>query len=327
MNGTQKFQIARDAVTTLVNELPDNAEVALRAYGHRKNARQEGADEDTELLLPMRKLDRAALAAKLKALRARGKTPMAMSLREAAKDLSSYAGDKNNPVTLVLLTDGGEDTRPRQDPLGAADAVGKLAGVNFQLVGFDINRPDWAEQLQAMADRGNGQYLPASESATLLRELRSAVFRVPDTFTVADAKGRPVMKAAFGTTKSLREGKYSFLTEFGGKQYAQDFWINTEATTAIVFDASKIGVDKSGRAVAEAGRGANRRPAADDRADAEAGTDEPAPAPPTAGRTPPRNAPGANTTAAKKKFCTECGKPIGPGVKFCPNCGAKVAGG
>ena len=41
MDGRQKFQIARDAVVALVDALPDNAQVALRAYGHRKNARQE----------------------------------------------------------------------------------------------------------------------------------------------------------------------------------------------------------------------------------------------------------------------------------------------
>ena len=39
------LEIARDAVSALAESLPDNAEVALRAYGHRKNARQEGADE------------------------------------------------------------------------------------------------------------------------------------------------------------------------------------------------------------------------------------------------------------------------------------------
>jgi hypothetical protein len=322
MGGTQKFQAAREAVTGLINELPDNAEVALRAYGHRKNARQEGADQDTELLLPMQKLNRQAFAAKLNALRPRGKTPLALSLREAAKDLAGTARDKDKPVTLVLLTDGGEDTRPRQDPLAAADEVGKLESLNFQIVGFDINRADWDEQLQGMAARGRGTYLPASEAASLARDLRSAVFRVPDTFVVTTAKGQPVFKAQFGTTKALPEGKYRFQTTFAGKLYSQDFWVNTDSTTAVVFDASNTAKDKSGQAVAEGGRAPARRPARDAEADADA-ADAPDAAPQT--RTPAR--PPANTNAtAKKKFCAECGKPLAPGAKFCPNCGAKVAG-
>jgi Mg-chelatase subunit ChlD len=323
MGGTQKFKAARDAVSALIDELPDNAEVALRAYGHRKNARQEGADQDTELVLPMQKLNRQAFMAKLNTLRPRGKTPLALSLREAARDVTSAARDKDKPVTLVLLTDGGEDTRPRQDPVAAAKELSKLEGLNFQIVGFDISRADWDEQLQAMAESGNGVYIPASEADTLLRDLRSAVFRVPDTFVVTTAKGQPVMKAQFGTTKALPEGKYSFSTVFGGKRYSQDFWINTDATTAVVFDAAKIATDKNGQEVAggvgagNAARG-TRRPAAATEDDAAVDAARPA--------NPPARQPAGTSAAAKKRFCTECGKPLSPGAKFCPNCGAKVAG-
>ena len=297
IDGKQKFAIARDAVRALVDSLPENSEVALRAYGHRLNARQEGADEDTELLLPMGKLDRKAFNAKLFPLRARGKTPLALSLKQAAQDLGSYARDDKNPVTVVLLTDGGEDTRARLDPIAEAAALAKLPGLNLQVVGFDINRPDWTQQLQGIARNGGGQYLTAARADSLLRELKAAVFRVPETFVVTTAKGQPVMQAQFGTEKVLPEGQYQFTTAFGGKRFAQPFWINTDATTAIVFDASKLGMDKGGEVVAET---------------------DPAPA---------RNdAPPAPAPAAQKKFCTNCGAPLAAGAKFCTKCGTKVGG-
>lgn len=298
IDGKQKFEIARDAVTALVASLPDNAEVALRAYGHRKNARQEGADEDTELLLPMGKLDRKAFATKLASLKARGKTPLALSMKQAAGDLSGIARDADKPVTVVLLTDGGEDTRGRQDPVASAAALAKLPGLNLQVVGFDINREDWTRQLQGIADSGGGQYLSAAKADTLLRELKSAVFRVPDTFIVTTPKGQPLLRAAFGTEKALPEGQYLFTTAFGGQKYSQPFWINTGATTAVVFDAAKIGADKSGEAVADTG------------AAAPAPADAPAPA----------VKPGA------KKFCTSCGAPLAANAKFCSKCGAKTGG-
>ena len=194
--------------------------------------------------------------------------------------------------------------------------------MNFQVVGFDINRPDWDEQLRAMADRGHGTYLPAAEADNLLRDLRSAVFRVPDTFVVTTAKGQPALKGQFGTTKALREGKYRFETTFGGKRYSRDFWINTASTTAVVFDASKTATDDSGEAVADGGAGrAARRPTAPE-AEADTGDDSAGAQPPAR---PQRPATGTGASA-KKKFCTECGKPLQPGAKFCPNCGAKVAG-
>jgi Mg-chelatase subunit ChlD len=311
IDGKPKFEVAREAVAALVESLPDNAEVALRVYGHRKHARMEDADEDTELLVPMGAINRKAFESKLASLKARGKTPLALSLREAAKDLASFARDEKKPITVVLLTDGGEDTRPRQDPLAAADAVAKLPGLNLQVVGFDINRPDWTEQLQGIARRGKGQYLTAAKADALLRELKSAVFRVPDTFVVTTAKGQPVMKATFGAEKVLPEGQYQFTTNYGGRKYSESFWINTEATTAIVFDASKVSPDKSG-GVAEA----EATPADEPTADADA---PPAPRP---AKPNPRPAPAAGA----KKFCRSCGKPLTGAVKFCPNCGAKTGG-
>jgi len=199
----------------------------------------------------------------------------------------------------VLLTDGGEDTRGRQDPVASAAAIGKLPGISLQVVGFDINRPDWTEQLQGIAASGKGQYLTAAKADTLLRELKSAVFRVPDTFVVTTAKGQPVLTAPFGTEKVLHEGEYRLTTTFGGKRYAEPFWINTDATTAVVFDASKVGVDKAGQAVAET----DAAPAAP------APAEDPVPVKP-----------------AGRKFCTNCGAPLAPNAKFCTKCGQKVGG-
>lgn len=295
IDGKQKFEIARDAVAGLVATLPDNAEVALRAYGHRLNARQEKADEDTELLVPMGKLDRKAFATKLAPLRARGKTPLALSLKQAAGDLSGFARDKDKPVTVVLLTDGGEDTRARNDPIAAAAEMAKLPGLNLQVVGFDINRPDWTQQLQGIAKAGGGQYLTAAKADTLLRELKSAVFRVPETFVVTTPKGQPVLQAPFGTEKPLPEGEYRFTAAFGGRKYVEPFWINTDATTAVVFDASKVGIEPPAGAVAEK--------AAE-----------------------PAETTAAPAAGAKKRFCTSCGAPLTATAKFCAKCGAKAGG-
>lgn len=314
LEGREKFEIAREAVRKLIESLPDGSEVALRVYGHRKRWRDPGANEDTQLLLPLAKLDRKKFAAALQSLSARGKTPLARSLTEATADLSGVKrGEGEDPVTVVLLTDGGEDTRPLQDPLAAANAFAELnsgdAGtVNLHVVGFDVGgREDWTEQLHQIADRAGGRYYPADRGAELLRELRAGVFGIPESFTILDERGKPIARGKFGQAKELPEGKYALRTAYAGRQFEQPFWVNTEAVTSVTFDASKVETDDTATEAAD-----EDPPVA--RAAEEAEAQEP-PAP-TAGDDPPANAAGP-------KFCTECGAKRKAGAKFCAACGHK----
>ncbi|HLQ38593.1 MAG TPA: VWA domain-containing protein, partial [Planctomycetota bacterium] len=232
LDGHTKFELARTAVEEVFAGLAPGTQIALRAYGHRKRAVDKGADEDTELLLPMGPLDRAQFVGKLKGLRARGKTPLTRSLRAAAADLGS--GASQGPTTVVLLTDGGEDTMPRLDPVAAARELARIPGLKLHVVGFDIQRDDWRQQLLAMAGAARGNYWPAG-SADLVRDLRAAVLQMPDGFVLRDAAGAEVKNGSFGDRLQLAEGRYRLETAFGGRAFAADLWINTEATTAVVF--------------------------------------------------------------------------------------------
>lgn len=231
-----KFDVARSAVQELLAALPARQPVALRAYGHRRRAVDKDADLDTELLLPMQPLDHAEFAKRLAALRARGKTPLARSLQEAAVDLAGVAGQ--GPLVVILLTDGGEDTMPRQDPVAATAALAKLPNLELHVVGFDIQREDWVQQLRGIAAAAHGTWWSAGAD-DLARDLRNAVLRTPDHFIVTDAQGREVARGHFGDRVTLPEGRYHFATEFGGKPFAADLWINTEAETAVVFAGSQ----------------------------------------------------------------------------------------
>jgi Ca-activated chloride channel family protein len=296
MEGRPKFDIAREAVLSLVDALPEQAQFGLRVYGHRKRAVEDGASDDTELLVPIGAVKRDVLQAKLRELRARGKTPMAKSLLDARNDV--HGGTADNPVIVILLTDGGEDSQPRRDPLAAADEFGKLEGVRLHVVGFDINRPDGLEQLQGMAERAHGQFLPAQKSAQLQRELKAAVFGVPESFAIVSADGKPAAGGAFGESIPLPEGKYTFRTEFAGKQFESPFWINAGTTTAVTFDAA--GVANEMKTAKDAAPAVPQAPAA------------------------VANQPGEQSPPAKDfKFCTSCGAKIARAAKFCTSCGAK----
>jgi hypothetical protein len=289
MDGRMKFDIARDAVRALIEKLPPNCQVALRVYGHRKRALDADADLDTELKIKMGTLDKAKFNQTLDTLRSRGKTPLALSIEDAIRDLGSVSQD--NPTTLILLTDGGEDTtKPRGNPLKAADDLAKVKNVTFHIVGFDINQADWSEQLQTMAQHAHGRYWPAARSADLQRSILNAVLGVPDQFAVIDSSGKEAMHGHFGDTGSLPEGKYTLRTEFAGQTFNQDFYISPGGQTSATFDAGQV----------------------------PPGTVPPAAAAATRPETP------AQPAGTWPKFCSHCGAPLKPGQKFCTSCGQPV---
>lgn len=291
MDGRVKFDIARGSVQALIDALPPNSEVALRVYGHRKSALDPGCDLDTELKIPMGKLDKQKFTQTLNSLRARGKTPLALSIEDAIQDLGAI--DPKNPVTLLLLTDGGEDTfKPRGNPVKACQGLAKVKGLTFHIVGFDINQPDWSEQLQAMAQAAGARYWPAARGAELERSVRNAVLGLPEQFVLSDADGHPAKTARFGDSMTLDPGKYHFSTIFAGRQFEQDLYINPEETTSLTFDASQIPL----------------------------GSLQGGAAPPVANtpQTP------SETPSTWPKFCAHCGAPLKPGQKFCTVCGTKV---
>ncbi|HZL38037.1 MAG TPA: VWA domain-containing protein [Tepidisphaeraceae bacterium] len=299
MDGQMKFDVARDAVWAMVQDLPDSSQVALRVYGHRKRSIEKDADLDTELLIPMGPLNKPDFQAKLKPLRSRGKTPLALSLEQSLNDIGGES-DVKHPLTLVLLTDGGEDTYPRRDPVKAAAALKARRDIRFHIVGFDINEADWSQQLAAMAKASGGSYWPAAKAVDLNRNLKAAVLGTPEGFDLLDASGKMIARAAFGQKLTLPEGQYTFRTALAGHSFLQRLWINTDASTSVEFDG-------------------------------EAALESLAAAPPAAlpitgaapASTPQATAPGTPATAYPK-FCTHCGAPLKPGQKFCSHCGEKV---
>jgi hypothetical protein len=294
MDGRVKFDIARGSVQALIDALPANSEVALRVYGHRKSALDPDCDLDTELKIPMGPLDKEKFTEALNSLRARGKTPLALSIQDAIQDLGDI--DEKNPVTLLLLTDGGEDTfNPRGNPVKACEGLAKVKNLTFHIVGFDINQPEWSAQLQAMSQAAGARYWPAAHGADLERNVRNAVLGIPEQLVVSDADGHPIKTARFGDSVSLAPGKYRMTTSFAGRPIEQEFYISPEEITSITFDASQIPPGQS-----------------------------PGPAAPVATVPPtPAEAP-AEATSTWPKFCTHCGAPLKPGQKFCSICGTKV---
>src|SRR5688572_28731061 len=201
MNGRPKLDVARDALAALADELPLGTQLGLRVYGHRKRATDPEADQDSNLELPITPLNPTALRALLGSIRARGKTPLTHSLKQAVNDVIPAAG---GPVTVLLLTDGGDDTASRGGAVEAAAGLGKVRGVTLHVVGFDIPPPAVA-QLRDIARVGNGEYWTADRPEDLQAGLAEVLLGAPEKFVVVDSADAPAGVGRSGPCISLAD--------------------------------------------------------------------------------------------------------------------------
>jgi Ca-activated chloride channel homolog len=158
-DGRAKLDAARDTVVEALRSWAPGTELALMAYGHRR----EGDCADIETLLPMGPLSPPEIAKKLSLLRARGKTPLSESLRQGAALLPEGGG------AIVLVSDGLETCNA--DPCAVAAALRAVhADLVIHVIGFGVT-PEETSQLQCIAEDGGGRYFGAADAGTLATAL------------------------------------------------------------------------------------------------------------------------------------------------------------
>lgn len=176
--GTQKMRIAKQVIGDLVSTMPQNIDLGLVVYGHRKKS----DCEDIELLIPAGPVNAGSFMDTVNAIRANGKTPLTNSLEFAAEAL----GSASNGASIILLTDGLETCK--RDP---CEAVAALAASGVRLtthvIAFDL-RSDQASQIECIATQTGGQFLAADNATELLSAMTVAITEV--------ASGNPTAMAA-----------------------------------------------------------------------------------------------------------------------------------
>lgn len=202
IDGKPKMDIARDAVSSLVESLPKGARLGMVAYGHRR----AGDCSDIETVLPVGAVDKATVQAVSDRLTPRGKTPITASLKEAAKLL-----DAAKPGSVIIVTDGIETCQG--DPCALAEELKrKNAGFVAHVIGFDVSAIE-RPKLSCIADRTGGTFVAASNAGELGQALKTTAQAKPKPAIVtrsialeATEGGRPVSSAAFTITRAGETG-------------------------------------------------------------------------------------------------------------------------
>jgi Mg-chelatase subunit ChlD len=169
INGQSKMEIAKSTLEQLSYRLPDDLDLALRAYGNTSDSEQQNC-ADSSLLVPFGERNREYVRHAIAGLRPTGQTPIAYALNQAARDFESISSDR----TIVLVSDGIESCGG--DPVAAAYAL-RQQGVVVHLIGFGLDSAadEDVASLEAIASASGGRYVTATSAEELLAALADTV--------------------------------------------------------------------------------------------------------------------------------------------------------
>jgi Mg-chelatase subunit ChlD len=191
----RKIDVMKQVIPQIIESLPAQQEIALRVYGHRIDSQRPGARTDSELVIPLGRVDKEKLNAAISILPTRGTTPIAYSLEQLPQDFANVPGEK----TVVLVTDGREEAGG--DPLTVVSNL-LARGFKFKLnvVGFALGDAESKQQMQTIAEMTGGKFYDAASAAGLRDAVERSV--VEDSlllpFSLLDAAGAEVMSGTTG---------------------------------------------------------------------------------------------------------------------------------
>jgi hypothetical protein len=167
LGGQSKMEIAKDVLSGFVDTVPEEANVALRVYGHVGSNDEADRPEScarSDLLFPFQKQNAPQFKRAIDSFGPAGWTPIALALDQARADFAPYAAAAN--TNLIYLVSDGIETCDG-DPVAAARALRESnveAVVN--IIGFDVDA-EAAAQLRAAAQAGGGEYYEARSAEEL----------------------------------------------------------------------------------------------------------------------------------------------------------------
>ncbi len=236
VDGRPKIDTAKEAMGQIIQGLPDDVGVALRIYGHRIRERQPGDCQDSELVFPFGKIDKARLLERVRTVRALGTTPIAYSLQQVERDFGSAPGEK----IVVLVTDGIEECRG--NPAAAvSELLAKGVKVRLNIVGFALAGKTAKREMQRIAEITGGQFFDARGTKDLLQGIQRALVAPYD---VLDASGKRVSGGRLGEKAiALPVGTYAVVVHASGEPI-------TIANVQVAYNQlTKVELKKEGQAV------------------------------------------------------------------------------
>ena len=165
-----RMELAKEAIANFAKNLPEEANVGLRVYGHEGT----GSDEDKELSCSSNELvydiqpyKENELTQAMEGFDPAGWTPLAGAIESAMDDLQEYDGETNTNI-IYIVSDGIETCDG--DPVEAATSLSKSAITPIvNVIGFDVDNES-QKQLEDVAKAAEGTYTAVQNQEELMSE-------------------------------------------------------------------------------------------------------------------------------------------------------------
>lgn len=212
-DGELKIDIAKNVLRSIIQNLPEGLEVALRVYGHRLHKDPKGEScKDSELVVPFGADNRETLIKAVDNISPKGQTPIGRSLAMLPDDFGESPGTK----LVILVSDGIETCSPNEnDNEYPPTVINRLQEKGFRfrvnVVGFDIGESRTRKFLKTLAQKSGGHYYDAQGTKQLEKSINKAM---KVTYAVRDARGTVVVKGVIGSEPvTVPEGNYTVVVE------------------------------------------------------------------------------------------------------------------
>ncbi len=194
-NGT-KLDMAKDALWTIAEKIPEGSKVGLRIFGTNPveaKGNVVASCQDSKLPMPIAPFHRKEMIRNVASVESYGMTAIGYSLELAGKDFSQGANVKKN---IILISDG-EETCDK-DPIAVLKAL-KAQGMEFTVHAIGFTASDKAKaQLKNLSEMTGGTYREAEDTASLQDSLEASVEQTLLLKPKNEFSGENILAAANG---------------------------------------------------------------------------------------------------------------------------------
>lgn len=172
IGGKSMMEIAKASIQKVLAQMPKDAQVGLRVFGHKGNNEASGKKESCaacELIRPIQTLNVQEIAGALQPVAPTGWTCLAKSIEGGAQDLATVTGEKTLNI-LYIVTDGIETCGGKPVEV-AAKLKGGASDIVLGIIGFNVNAGQ-NRVLKEIADAAGGYYASAKDAGELTDELQ-----------------------------------------------------------------------------------------------------------------------------------------------------------
>ena len=165
------MEIAKESIKQVLSEMPANAKVGIRVFGHKGDNTASKKDEScgaNELIYPIGDLNVEGIEKALEPIQPTGWTSIAKSIEYGVEDLKALDGEKTLNI-LYIITDGIETCGGNPVEI-AKQLKGENTNIVLGIIGFNVDA-NQNRLLKQIADAAGGYYSSVNDADKLTGEL------------------------------------------------------------------------------------------------------------------------------------------------------------